>query len=120
SPDNGSDAPSGVWTVSGTVLTAAGTIVIHPPTFGKWWVRFRAYDALGGPGVNGAASSITTVDPGIAPPIPAAPTGVTATAGAGWDTLGVTSGDYVHVEWNAVTLDVDGDPVDIAYYEVEG
>ncbi len=113
-------APSGVWTVKGNSLQSAGTVTINPGSFGTWWVRFRAYDALGGPGVNGAATSITTVDPTSTAPTPKAPTGLSVTAGAGWDSLGITSGDYMDVEWIAVTEDTDNDPVTIAYYEVEG
>ncbi len=114
-------APSGVWSPIGNSLQAAGTVTLNPQSFGTWWIRFRAYDALGGPGANGTANSITTVDPGlIAPPTPEAPTGLSATAGATWDALGVSSGDYISVAWTAVTLDTDADPVTIAYYEVDG
>lgn|GEM_PF-2293867 len=120
SPDVGG-SPSGTWTIKGNPLQSVGTVTINPGSFGTWWVRFRAYDALGGPGVNGTASSITTVDPGlVAPPTPKAPTGLSATAGASWDALGVTSGDYSDLGWTAVTLDTDDDAVTIAYYEVEG
>lgn len=120
SPDVGG-SPSGTWTVKGNSLQSAGTITINPGSFGTWWVRFRAYDALGGPGVNGTPDSITTVDPGLTPPpTPKAPTGLSVTAGAGWDPLGISSGDYLEVEWSAVTEDTDNDPVTIAYYEVEG
>lgn len=114
-------APSGVWTVKGNPLQAAGTVTLNPGSFGTWWIRFRAYDALGGPGVNGTAESITTVDPGLVPPpTPEAPTGVAVVAGAGWDILGTSSGDYLTVSWTAVTEDTDSNPVDIALYEVEG
>lgn len=121
SPDNGSNAPTGVWTVKGNSLTGAGTVTIQPGSYGKWWVRFRAYDALGGPGVNGIASSITLIDPAtITPPTPKAPTGVTATKGASWDALGINSGDYITVAWSAVTQDTTNAPITIALYEVEG
>lgn len=114
-------APSGVWTIKGNSLQGPGTITLNPEGFGTWWVRFRAYDRLGGPGQNGTAASITTVDPGlVAPPTPNAPTGFSATAGADWDALGVSSGDFITVTWTAVTTDTDTDPVTIAYYEVEG
>lgn len=114
-------APSGVWTVKGNPLQAAGTVTLNPGSFGTWWVRFRAYDALGGPGVNGTPDSITTVDPGLAPPpTPNTPTGFTVTAGAEWDALGVSSGDFMDASWAAVTQDTDSNPVTIAYYEVEG
>jgi len=100
SPDNGSDAPTGAWTVKGNSLQGAGTVTIQPGAYGKWWVRFRAYDALGGPGVNGPAQSITLVDPAtILPPTPKTPTGLSATAGANWDALGVNSGDYMALSW---------------------
>lgn len=119
SPDSGG-SPSGAWTVIGNPLQAAGTVTLNPQAFGTWWVRFRAYDRLGGPGVNGTPDSITTVNPGlIAPPTPEAPTGLAATAGATWDALGVNSGDYSALSWTAVTLDIDADPVTISYYEVE-
>ena len=114
-------APSGAWTVKGNPLQAAGTVTINPGAFGKWWIRFRAYDALGGPGVNGTAVSITTVDPGLTPPpVPKAPTGFTATAHATWDALGVSSGDYFTVGWTPVTQDTTGAALTVAYYEVEG
>jgi Siphovirus protein of unknown function (DUF859) len=114
-------SPSGVWTVIGNPLQAAGTVTLNPQSFGTWWVRFRAYDRLGGPGVNGTPDSITTVNPGlVAPPTPQAPTGFAATAGATWDALGVNTGDYSALSWTAVTQDIDTDPVTISYYEVDG
>lgn len=121
SPDNGSNAPTGVWSIKGNSLNGAGTVTIQPGSYGKWWVRFRAYDSLGGPGVNGTASSITLIDPAtITPPTPKAPTGFTVTEGASWDALGVNSGDFMALSWTAVTQDTTNAPITISHYEVEG
>jgi len=121
SPDNGANAPTGVWSPKGNSLNGPGTITIQPGSYGKWWVRFRAYDALGGPGVNGTASSITLVDPAsIVQPTPKAPTSVVATAQAAWDAFGVNTGDYFAVSWAAVTQDTTNAAITIALYEVDG
>lgn len=121
SPDDGTGlAPTGAWEIKGNTLQAAGTITINPGSFGIWWVRFRAYDALGGPGANGTAEDIETTDPGINPPQPAAPTGLASTPGAAWGASGFFPEAWFDLTWDAVTEDVDTNPVAVVGYDLFG
>lgn len=120
SPDDGEGAPTGVWEIKGNTLNSAGTITINPGSFGVWWVRFRAYDALGGPGANGTATDIETTDPHIDPVHPAAPTGLVATAGAAWGASGFFPDAWFDLTWDAVTLDVNSEPITVVGYDLFG
>lgn len=116
-----SDDAGATYVTMGTPITGPGTIVINPGAWGDFKVRIRAYDKLGNPGDASAPSDITLTDPQIAPPpTPEAPTGLAATPGAGWDSTGVNATAWFDLTWNAVTLDTNGDPVNIAGYDIWG
>ena len=109
------------YTTAGTPITGPGTIIVNPGAWGDFKVRIRAYDRLGNPGDASAPEDITLEDPYVIPqPIPATPTGLAATAGAGWDASGVSAEAWFDLTWDAVTLDVNGDPVNISGYDVWG
>jgi len=120
SVDDGNGAPSATWKVMGNPLQSAGEVTLNPGAYGTYWIRFRAYDKLGGPGVNGIASEITTTDPHVDPAIPLPPTGLTSTAGASWDENGIKPDAWFNLTWTLPTLDVDGNPIEIVGYSIWG
>lgn len=109
-----------VFTPAGTPIVAPGTIVVNPNAWGDFIVRLRPYDKLGNPGTPSDPETISLIDPGIAPMTPAIPTGLTSTAGAGWNDNGLTLNAWFDLEWDAVTEDTLGDPLTIVGYDVWG
>ena len=108
------------YTTVGTPITAAGTIIVNPKAWGDFMVRLRPYDRLGNPGTSSASQSITLTDPHIDSPVPAAPTTFAATASAGWDASGFFPEAWFNLSWAAPTLDILGQPIQIAGYDVLG
>lgn len=104
----------------GTPIPGAGTIIVNPHAWGEFSVRLRGYDRLGNPGDASAPQAITITDPGLNPQTPLPPTGLTVTAGAGWDASGFFPTAWFDIEWDEPTLDVEGEPVDIAGYDLWG
>lgn len=108
------------YATTGTPIAGPGTIVLNPGAYDTYDIRLRAYDRLGNAGDVSIAQSITTTDPGINPPIPETPTTLAASPGAGWDVAGAFPVAWFDLTWDAVTLDVDGDPIDVAGYDLWG
>ena len=111
------DAP---WSVFGTPLMAAGETSIDPGVYRTWYLRLVPVDRLGQDGTPSSAVSITTVDPGLDPRVPKAPTGLTSSTDSGWDDDGLTRFAWIDLEWDAVTEDVNDDPITVSHYEVWG
>lgn len=109
------------YTTTGTPITGAGTLVLNMgDVWGDYLVRLRGYDRLGNAGEASAPAAITLEDPHINPPAPEAPDNLTVTAGAAWDATGMFPTAWFDLEWDGVTLDVNGDPVDVVGYDVWG
>lgn len=104
----------------GTPIVAAGTIVINPNAYGYFFVRLRGYDRMGNSGTASSATEIVTVDPHVAPEVPTPPTTVTATAGAAWNASGILPTAWFDLAWVAPTLDLDGNAITIAGYDIFG
>lgn len=108
------------YTTMGTPIAGAGTLVINPEAWGAFKVRLRGYDRLGNAGDASAPGDIVLVDPHVSPPAPLAPTGLSSTAGAGWDSTGINPEAWFDLSWTVPTLDINGDAVSIAGYDVWG
>ena len=109
------------YTTEGTPITGAGTIVLNKGgVWGDYIIRLRGYDRLGNAGTASPTQTITIIDPHITPPIPNAPTGLTATPGADWDASGFLPMAWFDLSWTAPTLDVSGNSVAIVGYDVYG
>jgi hypothetical protein len=71
-----------------------------------------------------AAAAQATADAALVatvpPSRPVAPTGLAAVAGAGWDAVGISPEAWFDMTWNIPALDVDGNPVSIAGYDIWG
>lgn len=115
-----SDDAGATYVQMGTPIVAAGQIVVNPGAWGTFTVRLRGYDRLGNAGDASDPQDITLTDPYITPITPVAPTGLTATAGAGWDAAGINPLAWFDLEWDAVTLDTEGATVDVVGYDVWG
>lgn len=114
-----------VYEQMGTPITAAGAIVISPmlsgiPVYGTFEVRLRPYDKLGNPGTASDPQTIITTAPDPITQTPIAPTGLTATAGAGWDAAGVNPMAWFDLDWDAVTEDTEGNAVAVVGYDLWG
>ena len=108
------------YTTMGTPITAAGTVMMTPGTWGDFSVRLRPYDRLGNPGTSSSPQTITLIDPHIASPIPAVPTALAATAGIAWSATGFLPEAWFTLTWTAPTLDINGNAVEIAGYDIFG
>lgn len=104
----------------GTPIPAAGTVIVNPNAWGAFKVRLRGYDRLGNPGDASAAQDIVLTQPTTTEQIPALPTALAATAGAGWNTSGTAPIAWFDLTWTAPTLDITGSPVTITGYDVWG
>lgn len=105
---------------AGTPIVAAGTIVINPGVYGDFFVRLRGYDRMGNAGTASSATEIVTTDPHVAPEVPEPPTSVLSTPGADWDASGILPTAWFDLSWTAPTLDLDGNAVVIAGYDIYG
>lgn len=109
------------YTTTGTPIAGEGTIVLNMGgVWGDYLVRLRGYDRLGNPGDASDPEAITLTDPYINPPTPEAPENLTVTPGASWDAAGMFPIAWFDLEWDVPELDVDGNPVEIAGYDIWG
>lgn len=110
----------GPFTPAGVPMASAGSTSVDPGAYGTYFIRLRAVDRLGLDGTPSSVVSITTVDPGLVLRTPAAPTGLTYTTGTAFSEDGSTLQAWFDLEWDAVTLDTDGNAITISGYEVWG
>lgn len=108
------------YVTMGTPIVAAGTIVIQPGAYGEYMVRLRGYDRLGNAGDASTPDTITTTDPGIDPSVPEPPTNLASTPGADWDAAGISPEAWFDLTWDVPTLDLDGNAIEIAGYDIWG
>ena len=109
------------YVAEGTPIVAAGTIQINKSgAWGDYEVRLRAFDRLGNPGDASDPQSITITDPHFDPATPAAPTGLSGTAGAAWGVSGYLPEAWIDLTWDLVDEDTDGNPVEVVGYDVLG
>lgn len=113
-----SDDEFGGYSYGGQQLTSAGTITIPHVGEGEWWVHFVPVDVLGNDGAASDAAIVNVSHVSADARQPATPDIVDLYSEGYWDLSEPQS--RLFVEWDAVTQDVDGDPIDIALYEVWG
>jgi hypothetical protein len=110
----------GVYSPAGTPLLHAGDTSLNPGAYGSWDVQLIAVDRLGLESDPSATVNIVTVDPGLILKVPEAVTGLSYTTDADFSPDGNSLEAWFDLEWDAVTLDTEGNPITIAGYEVWG
>jgi hypothetical protein len=110
----------GVFTAAGAPLLQAGDAVIEPGSYRTWLVRLIAVDRLGIESPASSVVSITTIDPGLILRVPKAPTGLSYTTTSAFSADGTVVEAWFDLDWDEVTQDVDGSPIDIYGYEAWG
>jgi hypothetical protein len=102
---NGTTAPVITITVTTDLVTQGGVLAVPITVDGK---------------VFNKTISWTVARSTVSAPIPTAPTGLTATAGASWDASGFFPTAWFDLAWTVPTLDNAGNPVNIAGYDIWG